>query len=153
MHLYLYWMWWYSSIFCALLPEGSRFESTSSHCVATLNKLLTHMTARDRANRVPNHTEITGYWKLKNHSHTNNSSTNTIKISSLSDSYLAQMVLWKQSEQHIFQKLLQILPMKLNLNWKNNSKFGITCRMLRRLAHETAWFKKPRITITCCKVS
>ena len=30
-------------MFCALQPEGRRFKSTSSHCVATLDKLLTHI--------------------------------------------------------------------------------------------------------------
>src|SRR6218665_1891125 len=29
-------------MYCALQPKGRRFESTSSHCVATLDKLLTH---------------------------------------------------------------------------------------------------------------
>ena len=33
---------WCSGMFCALWPEGRRLESTSSHCVATLDKLLTH---------------------------------------------------------------------------------------------------------------
>jgi len=30
------------TLWCALQPEGSRLESTSSHCVANLDKLLTH---------------------------------------------------------------------------------------------------------------
>src|SRR6218665_2387183 len=29
-------------MFCAMQPEGRKFESTSSHCVATLEKLLAH---------------------------------------------------------------------------------------------------------------
>src|SRR6218665_998826 len=33
---------WCRDMFCALQTEGRRFESTSSHCVATLDKLLTH---------------------------------------------------------------------------------------------------------------
>jgi len=33
------WCW---GMLCALQMKGRGFESTSSHCVATLNKLLTH---------------------------------------------------------------------------------------------------------------
>jgi len=35
-------MWWCSDGFGALHPKGCRFESTSSHCVPTLDQLLTH---------------------------------------------------------------------------------------------------------------
>jgi len=33
---------WCGDMFCALQPEGFRFESTSVHLVATLDKLVTH---------------------------------------------------------------------------------------------------------------
>src|SRR6218665_353593 len=35
-------------MFSALQPKGRRFESTSSHCVVTLDKLLTHNCLRGR---------------------------------------------------------------------------------------------------------
>src|SRR6218665_3468680 len=33
---------WFRGMFCALQPKGCGFESTSSHCVVTLEKMLTH---------------------------------------------------------------------------------------------------------------
>ena len=41
MHL-LYGAWWLNDKFRALRSEDSRFESHSSRCVATLDKLCTH---------------------------------------------------------------------------------------------------------------
>ena len=42
----------YSGMCCALHPEGHRFASTSSHCGATLDKLVTHNCLRGRQREI-----------------------------------------------------------------------------------------------------
>ena len=44
---------WCSGMVCTLQPKGLRFESASSHCVATMDKLLTHVVCAEGNRRLP----------------------------------------------------------------------------------------------------